>query len=144
LAAWIAEHVDRPLVVGPDIESAQWVKAVADLAGAPTVVMQKIRRGDRRVDISAPSLDAYRGHTPVLVDDIVSSAQTMVETVKHLIAARLHAPICLAVHALFSDGAERALRDAGAAQIVTTTSVPHETNAIDIVPLLIPAISELA
>jgi hypothetical protein len=34
--------------------------------------------------------------------------------------------------------------ETGAAQIVTTTSVPHVTNAIDVMPLLVPAIREFA
>lgn len=144
LAEWIAAHVDRPVVVGPDEESAQWVKSVADAIGAPSVVMRKARRGDRVVEVSAPDVEAYRMYTPVVVDDIVSSAQTMVETVKCLVAARLRAPVCVAVHALFSGAAAEALRDAGAAQIVTTTSVPHPTSRIDIIPLLVPAIHELA
>jgi ribose-phosphate pyrophosphokinase len=144
LARWIAAHVERPVVVGPDEESAQWVKDVADRAGAPYVVMRKTRRGDRDVDVLAPDVDAYRMHTPVVVDDIMSSAQTMVETVKSLVAASLRAPVCVVVHALFSETAEQALRDAGAAGIVATTSVPHATSRIDIVPLLIPAIHELA
>lgn len=143
VADWIAAHVDRPVVVGPDEESAQWVKDVADRVGAPFAVMRKTRRGDRLVDVSAPDLEAYRTHTPVVVDDVVSSAQTMVETVKCLVAAGLRAPTCVAVHALFSGGSEQALRDAGAAAIVTTTSVPHATSRIDIVPLLIPAVHEL-
>jgi len=144
LAAWIATHVDRPVLVGPDEESEQWVKDVASRAGAPYIVLRKSRRGDRLVDVSAPDVDGHRTHTPVVVDDIVSSAQTMVETVKHLVAVGLRAPICVGVHALFSENAEQTLRDAGAAQIVTTTSVPHPTNTIDIVPFLIPAIHELA
>jgi ribose-phosphate pyrophosphokinase len=144
LAEWIATHIDRPVVVGPDEESAQWVRDVADRAGAPSVVMRKTRRSDRVVEVSAPDVEAYRMYTPVVVDDVVSSAQTMVETVKRLVAARLRAPVCVAVHALFSETAEQALRDAGAAQIVTTTSVPHATSRIDIIPLLIPAIHELA
>lgn len=144
LAAWIAARVEHPLVVGPDEESRQWVKDVADRAGAPHVVLQKTRLGDRAVMVSALDVDAYRACTPVVVDDIVSSAQTMVETVGRLVAAGFRAPVCLAVHALFSREAEQALRAAGAAQIVTTTSVPHPTNAIDIVPLLVPAIHELS
>lgn len=143
LAAWIAAHVDRPLLVGPDTESAQWVTDVADRVGAPSVVMQKTRRSDRVVEVVAPDLDAYRLHTPVVVDDVVSSAQTMVETVKRVVAAGLRAPVCVAVHALFSDTARQALLDAGAARIATTTSVPHSTNMIDVVPLMIPAIREL-
>jgi ribose-phosphate pyrophosphokinase len=144
LADWIAAHVDRPVVVGPDEESNQWVKDVADRAGAPSVVMRKVRRSDRAVEVSAPDVGAYHAHTPVVVDDIVSSAHTMVETVRRLVAAGLRPPVCVAVHALFDDVAERALRDAGAGEVVTTTSVLHPTNRIDIMPLLIPAIRELA
>ena len=143
LAAWIAAHVDRPVLVGPDAESAQWVTDVANRVGAPSVVMRKERRSDRVVEVSAPDMEAYRLHTPVVVDDVVSSAQTLVETVKRLVSAGLRAPLCIAVHALFSDTAEQALRDAGAAQIVTTTSVPHPTSMIDVVPLMIRPIREL-
>lgn len=143
VAAWIAAHVDCPVLVGPDAESAQWVADVADRVGAPSVVMRKERRGDRAVTVTAPDMDAYRQHTPVVVDDIVSSAQTMVETVKCLVGAGLRAPVCVAVHALFSSASEQALRDAGAATIVTSTAVPHATNAIDVVPLLVAPIREL-
>jgi ribose-phosphate pyrophosphokinase len=91
-----------------------------------------------------PDVGAYRTHTPVVVDDIVSSAQTMVAAVQQLAAAGLRAPVCVGVHALFSAPAEDALRLAGAARIVTTTSIPHATNRIDVMPLLVPAIRELA
>lgn len=143
IAAWIAGHVERPVLVGPDAESAQWVTDVADRVGAPSVVMRKERSGDQAVKVSAPDMDAYRQHTPVIVDDVVSSGHTLIETVKCLVRAGLRAPVCVAVHALFSHDAALALSDAGAARIVTSTSVPHPTNQIDIVPLMIPPVLEL-
>ena len=143
LAAWIAAHVERPLLVGPDEESQQWVTDVASRARVPAIVLRKTRHADRVVDVSMPDVTAYRTHTPVVVDDIVSSAQTMAETVRHLVEAGLRPPICVGVHAVFAAQAEDTLRRAGAAQIVTTTSIPHATNAIDIVPLLVPPIREL-
>ena len=144
LAAWITSHVERPLVVGPDEESAQWVQDVADRAGAPCVVMKKTRRSDRAVEITAPDVSRWRGCTPVVVDDVVSSGQTMIETVRCLVAAGLPPPVCLAVHALFSSTAEQALRDAGATGIVATNTIAHRTGVIDVLPLLIPAVRELA
>jgi ribose-phosphate pyrophosphokinase len=144
VAEWIATHVDGPLLVGPDEESLQWVADISSRARAPYIVMKKTRRGDRAVDVAMPDVGAYRAETPVVVDDIVSSAQTMVAAVKQLVAAGLRAPVCVGVHALFSEQAEDALRLAGAAQIVTTTSIPHATNAIDVMPLLVPAIREFA
>ena len=77
LAAWINGNVEKPLLVGPDGESEQWVSAVAEGAGAPYVVLEKTRRGDRDVEIALPSVGRYAGRTPVLVDDIVSTATTM-------------------------------------------------------------------
>lgn len=134
LSAWIRQNVARPLLVGPDAESEQWVSAVAARAEAPHVVLGKERFGDRDVRISVPDLLRWAGHSPVLVDDIVSSARTMIEASRHLVAAGFPRPVCVAVHALFAPGAFQALEQV-AGRIVTANTVSHETNAIDIAPL---------
>jgi len=144
LAAWIKAHVDRPVLIGPDEESKQWIAAVAERAAAPYVVLRKVRHADGTVEVSSPDLAAQRKRTPVVLDDIVSSAGTMIETVKPLVAAHMRPPVCLAVHALFSKAAEEKLRRAGAGRIASTTTVPHASNAIDIAPLLVPAVKEFA
>jgi len=144
LGGWVAEHVERPLLIGPDAESEQWVADVARRASAPHLVLEKIRRGDREVEVSAPTVDGHRGRTPVIVDDIISSARTMSAAVRHLRAAGLSPPICLGVHAVFAGDAQHALEDAGAGLIVTTDAIPHATNRIGIAGLLAPAILSLA
>jgi len=140
LAGWIRENVERPLLVGPDSESAQWVEAVAREAGAPHIVLEKIRHGDRDVEVSVPQVERWHAQTPVLVDDIVSTGRTMIETVGHLLRAGLRPPVCLAVHGIFAGSACQDLRAAGAAEIVTTNTVRHETNAIDVTSLLAEAV----
>ena len=132
LAEWIRASVRRPLLIGPDSESAQWVAAVAGMAGAPSIVLEKVRRGDRDVTVAVPEVERWRDHTPVLVDDIISTARTMIETVRHLGRAGLAAPVCVGVHAVFADGAFDELRAAGAAIVVTGNSIPHVSNAIDL------------
>jgi ribose-phosphate pyrophosphokinase len=144
LAEWISRHVSSPLLVGPDSESAQWVSEVATRAGAPFVVLEKHRHGDADVDVLVPDVAKWRRHTPVLIDDIVSTARTMIETLGHLRRACLKPATCVGVHAVFSDGAYEALRQAGPAQIVTTNTIRHESNAIDVSALLCGAISDLA
>ena len=136
VSAWISANVERPLLVGPDAESEQWVQAVAGDAGAPHVVLQKIRRGDRDVEVSVPDVERWRSHTPVLVDDIISTARTMIETVRHLARAGLPRPICVGVHAVFADGAYEQLLAAGAERVVTCNTIAHPSNAIDVVALL--------
>ncbi len=56
IAAWIRTRVKRPVIVGPDSESEQWVSEVADMAGAPFLVLSKRRRGDHDVEIEVKCL----------------------------------------------------------------------------------------
>lgn len=132
ISNWISANVERPLLVGPDIESEQWVAAVAQDAGAPHVILEKTRRGDREVEISVPQVERWRDHTPVLVDDIISTARTMIETAGHLRRAGLVAPICIGIHGIFANSAYEDLQSAGAARIVTCNTIAHESNAIEV------------
>ena len=143
VAAWIRARVRQPLLIGPDGESGQWVAAVAEAAGAPSIVLEKVRRGDRDVSVTVPDVERWRDHSPVLVDDIVSTAKTMIETIGHLERAGLPAPVCIGVHAVFAPGAYDELRAAGAARVVTCNTIPHTSNEIDLSADLVRAIRDL-
>lgn len=141
IARWIAAEVHRPVLVGPDAESVQWVQAVAEHCGAPFVILEKTRRGDR--DVSITSLDrAWNGHTPVLIDDIVSTGRTMIEAARQVRAAGGAAPMCIAIHAVFADALHDTLLAAGASGIVTCDTILHATNRIAIVEQLADAVRE--
>lgn len=152
VAAWIGEHVERPLLIGPDVESEQWVAEVAREAGAPSVVLEKVRRGDRDVEVSMPEFDGEwsaeapsasqtsRGTsplgeelTPVLFDDIISTGHTMIETIHHLRDAGMKPPVVVGVHGLLADDATERLLEAGAERVATTNTVADATNEIDMV-----------
>ena len=141
IARWVAAEVHRPVLVGPDAESVQWVSAVAGHCGAPFVILEKTRRGDRDVSISSPD-GAWRDHTPVVIDDIVSTGQTMIEATRQLRAAGSAAPMCVAIHAVFADALSQALLDAGASGIVTCDTIPHVTNKICVADSLAVAVRE--
>ena len=142
IADWIAANQRVPLVIGPDVESEQWVSEVAARARAPYRVLRKERRGDRDVEITIPDLREFSGRTPVLVDDIVSSGRTMIETARHLREQGMPPPICIAVHVFLSQDAYASLREA-AADVVSTNSVPHESNRLDVSGLLADAMVAL-
>ncbi len=144
ISEWIRKEVSRPLLIGPDSESEQWVTAVARDAGAPHVVLQKVRHGDRHVEVSVPDVARWRDHTPVLVDDIVSTARTMIETIGHLKRESMRPPVCVAVHGIFAGNAYDDLLAAGAGRVVTTGTVPHVTNAIDTTALLAQGVQAVA
>lgn len=143
IAAWLRDNVASPVLIGPDEESAQWVDEVARLAGAPSVVLAKRRRGDLEVEVSVPDPAALAGRTPVLVDDIVSTARTMIAAVRHLRAAGLPPPVCIAVHALFAGDAFDALSAAGAGRIASCNSVPHSSNVIALDQVICASVADL-
>ena len=140
IAEWIAKNVERPFLIGPDIESEQWVEKIARLAAAPFTVLHKTRQGDREVRIEGTKVPIPDGATPVIVDDIASSARTMIEAVRMLKEKGAQAPLCIAVHALFAGDAFQELLEAGPAIIVSTNTVVHGSNAIDVSAVIAEAI----
>jgi ribose-phosphate pyrophosphokinase len=123
-------------VIGPDVESAQWVAAVANQAGVPHLVLEKVRSGDRAVEVSLPADAAWHDRTPVLVDDIISTGRTMLATIAHLRRLGTRAPVCIGIHGVFVEGAYDELLASGAARVVTCNTIPHPSNAIDLGDLL--------
>jgi ribose-phosphate pyrophosphokinase len=132
IGAWIRSEVAQPVLVGPDAESVQWVAAVADACGAPFVVLEKTRRGDRDVSITQPVAPggSWAGRTPVVIDDIVSTGRTMLEAVRELGTAGAAAPVCVAIHAVFADAVQGDLMAAGAQRVVSCNTIAHASNAI--------------
>jgi len=141
LAAYLARRSDHPLLIGPDEESAQWVRAIAQPGGLDYGVARKRRLGDREVRIALPDL-AFAGRHIVLVDDVASSGQTLVETARQLAA---HGPASISVlvtHALFVDDALARLQAAGVGDVCSTDSVPHPSNRVPLAGLLAAALQE--
>lgn len=129
---WIRKNIKNPLLVGPDGESEQWVKSVAEEAAAPYIVLEKVRRGDRDVEVSIPQIEKWNERTPILVDDIISTAKTMIKTVGHLKDLKFNPSVCIGIHAVFADNAYADLLEAGVEKIVTCNTISHESNDIDV------------
>ncbi|WP_372741596.1 ribose-phosphate diphosphokinase [Neptunomonas sp.] len=137
IAEWIIQNISAPLLIGPDTESEQWVSEVARMSRAPFQVLQKIRHGDTEVEVSSPQLEQYHDATPVLVDDIISSGRTMLETIQHLKHAGMKRPVCIGVHGIFSGDAFMQLEQVS--DVITTQCIPHPSNRIDIAQSLAKA-----
>ncbi|XVJ65085.1 MAG: ribose-phosphate pyrophosphokinase [Lacibacter sp.] len=130
VSKWINENIQQPVLIGPDSESEQWVCKVAADANAPYIILEKLRKGDRNVKVSVPQVEKYKESTPVLVDDIISTGNTMIETIGHLKKAGMKPPVCIGIHAVFAARAYDKLIKAGAEKVVTCNTIAHPSNAI--------------
>lgn len=137
---WIAREVASPLIIGPDGESEQWAGEVAARAGAPWAVLAKRRLGDRDVEITVPDLREHAGRQPILIDDIASSGRTLLAAIAALRRLDFPPPVCVVVHAIFVADAFARVADA-AARVVSTDTLIHPSNAIQIAPVIAEALS---
>lgn len=142
IAAWIRERVSNPVLIGPDAESLQWVAEIAKKSNCPFLILSKKRKGDRDVEISIPDIDQYRNATPVLIDDIISTAMTMIGAAVHLHALKMKPPVCIGVHAIFAGSAYQDLLASKVEKVVTCNTVLHVSNDIDISDSIIHTLSK--
>lgn len=141
MAAWLASRADRPLLIGPDEESAQWVSAIAKPGGLDFGVARKKRLGDHEVRVELPDLK-FPGRHIVLVDDVVSTGCTLAEAAQQLTTGGAASVSALVTHALFVDDALARMKAAGIGDVCSTDSVSHASNRLHLAELLAAALIE--
>ncbi|MFC7408774.1 ribose-phosphate diphosphokinase [Hydrogenophaga atypica] len=146
LAELIAQHHSAPLLLGPDEESLQWVASAAQARGWDHAACVKQRHGDRHVTIALPALPALpvAGRAVVLLDDVASSGQTLVEATRLLRAAGAASVDVAVTHALFAGDAIDRVKAAGARHVWSTDCIPHPSNAVSIVPAVAGVLAQWA
>lgn len=143
MQSWLATQPGQLILVGPDAESRQWVATLAAASGHPFIIGEKTRRGDREVSVMLPPDPRLQSHTAVIVDDVISSGHTVLQTIDALKKAGADPIVCAAIHGIFAEHADRKILLAGAQQIATSNSIPGEHSTFDLSPMLAPAIVDL-
>ena len=142
VGAWVAQQVSDPLLLGPDEESAQWVRVAAQ-ACAPVADhgwCLKQRNGDREVEVTLPPSLNFSGRAVVLIDDVASTGRTLAAAARLALAAGAVSVDVAVTHALFVGDALAELQAARIGRIWSTDCVPHASNSISVVPLLAQAL----
>lgn len=142
VGAWVAQRVKRPLLLGPDEESAQWVREAAR-ACSPVpdhAWCVKQRHGDHDVQVTLPPGLRCEGRAVVLIDDMTSTGRTLMAAARLALAAGAATVDAAVTHALFTGDAMEALKATGVGQVWSTNCVPHASNSISVVPLLADAV----
>ncbi len=128
-----------PILLGPDIESEQWVKQIAGKTDMDWGVARKIRHSDHNVEVSLPDKDVANRDV-VIVDDIASTGHTIAKAAYQLKAHGANSVSCLVTHPLFAQNAEHVLTNAGVDHIWSTDSTKHHSNHINLAPMLAEAL----
>ena len=129
LADLIAARRHKPLLIGPDEESAQWIALAASRHGFEHAVCHKVRHGDQAVKVALPDV-AVRSRQVVLLDDVVSTGHTVAQAARLLLAEGAASVDVAVTHALFAGDAMQVIRDAGVGEVWSTDCIPHSSNAV--------------
>jgi ribose-phosphate pyrophosphokinase len=137
----VAHTVPGALLLAPDEEAGQWVRSAAQAAGLDHAVCLKQRRGDHDVSVALQGAPV-QGRAVVLLDDVASTGRTLVSAAQVALAAGASSVDVAVTHALFVGDALAAVRAAGVRHVWSSDAVPHESNAVSIVPLLAAALRQ--
>lgn len=141
LAEYVKSKValERPIVVGPDEESAQWASAAAKVLGADHDVLTKKRLGDEKVEITTRSL-AVRGRDVLIIDDIISTGGTIIEATKILKNQGARRVIVACTHPILAQDALSRIYESGAETVIGTDTVPSPISYVSVAPLIAKAL----
>ncbi len=130
------------VLVGPDEESAPWVRAVAAPLGLKVIIGQKVRHGDRDVVIRLPVIAAVEGCDVILVDDLISSGGTLITCAGLLRQAGAASVAAAVTHCLASEADIAELAAGGISPVWSTDTVPGPVATISMAGALAAAIRQ--
>jgi len=139
IADYIKRNIKNPLIVGPDWESYKWARKVAEEINCENVILEKKRFTGRKVKITLNKKVNINNKNIVIVDDIISTGNTILEAVKNLRKLGAKKFNCIAVHGIFVENALGKLRNANV-KVVTTNTIPNKVAKIDISGLVARAL----
>jgi ribose-phosphate pyrophosphokinase len=120
------------VLVGPDAESKQWIKQIAEKAGKEFVIAIKTRYNSRKVVVKIDKKNVVlKNRNVVIVDDIISSGHTILQANKGLKKEKVNKVGCYCIHGLFMEGALERLKGKGIMPRATNT-IPNKVDKIDV------------
>lgn len=135
IANFLQQQFDYAVLLGPDSESEQWVRSIADKIGFDFSIAQKIRHGDRHVEITLSERD-YQNQPVVIIDDMASTGRTLAEATQLLKKQGAGSIDAIITHPLFCGDAEQHIYHAGVQHIWSTDSIQHPSSIIHLDTLL--------
>ncbi|MGZ4991057.1 MAG: ribose-phosphate diphosphokinase [Methylobacter sp.] len=142
IGIFLKQQFSHALLLGPDSESEQWVRAIAENIGFDYTIAQKQRLGDTQVEMTLPDRD-YRNQPAIIIDDMASTGRTIAKAAGLLQAAGSQAVYAVITHALFCGDAYQHILEAGVKTVWSTDSIDHPSSCIKLDALLADAIKAI-
>jgi ribose-phosphate pyrophosphokinase len=125
-------NLRNPLVVSPDQGGKERAKEFASEFDSEFIALKKQRdRKTGKVKIKTEGLDIV-GRDVILVDDMISTGGSIIKATEFLKKQKCKRVFVACTHALLMNNAEKKIRKAGVAKIISTNTIPGKTSIVDI------------
>ncbi len=143
LAKEAGRYLNKPVVVGPDSESERWAKRAAELLDSSYDVLEKHRISPKEIEIRPKTLDV-RGRDVLIIDDIVSTGDTIKKVIESLRAKGANRIAAAFTHGVLSgEDAAAGLYRAGATYLISTNTINNEFSRVDVGPVIAQKLKEI-
>lgn len=132
IADYIKKNLKSSLIIGPDTESYQWAEEIAKHVKSHAIILKKVRFTSKNVKIKVKNNISLSDRDVVVIDDIISTGHTMLETVKQVKKHEARNIYCIAVHGLDIENAYDKLKKLGVKKIITTNTIAGKNSLIDV------------
>lgn len=139
---YISKTFKNSVIIGPDEESHQWAKEIALSIGANVAILKKKRFSPTKVRISVKSQVDLKGKNIVIIDDILSTGKTVLETVKSIKEQKPKSIRVIAIHGLFTDKKVYAEIKRSVKEIITTNTIENKHSKIDVAQLVADSLTK--
>ncbi|MDP3765889.1 MAG: ribose-phosphate diphosphokinase [Nanoarchaeota archaeon] len=131
IANYTKKHIKNPVVIGPDEESYKWARNVAEMLNVESRILKKKRYSAYHVEVKLNKKTDLKNKNAVIVDDIVSTGHTILETAKILKKSGVKKIYCICVHGIFANNALNKLKRARI-NVISTNTIPNKAAKIDV------------
>lgn len=135
------KKIKNALIIGPDVESYKWAEKVADKIGCECAILEKHRSSAYDVKVKLNKKVDLKDRNILIVDDMISTGNTIIETVKLLkkMGGRKFTAIC--VHGIFVNNALEKLRR-NRINVVACNTIPGKVAKIDVSTLIADSLKD--
>lgn len=131
---YLKNKVKGYVFVGPDGESSQWVCKIAEKLNSECIVLEKKRFNATKVSVDTSNLGRLKGKNVVVLDDMVSTGNTLIEAAKGLKKAGVKKILFVTTHGLFLNDSLNKIKKYG--QVIATNTVKNSVDKIDVSGLI--------
>ncbi|HEY0196284.1 MAG TPA: ribose-phosphate diphosphokinase, partial [Methanobacterium sp.] len=135
IAEYIGKNLDDPVIIAPDKGALGFAQEIASILGCDSDHLEKTRISPDKVETKTKNLDV-KGREAVIIDDIISTGGTIINTSKMLRQHGASKIVVSCVHPVLVEDALLRIFATGADEVIATDTLQSDVSTISVAPLI--------